>query len=154
MNNVSELKRQKPLPSSTRGHIHEVDEFGKVSVTHPYLPEPVAAMTTLALDPQADLSGESVLLQFMDDDPTQPVILGLLSSTVTDKCFRHVSPQSESQTVMARDLDFSAANSVSIRCGRSQILMDKFGKIVVKGCNILTRASDRNRIKGGSVSLN
>ncbi|MFK7853278.1 MAG: DUF6484 domain-containing protein [Granulosicoccus sp.] len=154
MQNVSVLRNKTQLPSCTVGYITLLDESGCVTVSHPHHESPVRARTTIALDAQLDLVGEQVLLLFPDDDPTRPVITGLLSDDVTDKKFTRVTSMENSEMVMAKDLDFSAANSVSIRCGKSQILMDKFGKIVIKGCNVLTRASSRNRIKGGSVSLN
>lgn len=154
MQKVIELRKDIPLPSCTVGHIDSFGENGSVTVSHPHHGSPVSAQTTVALDIYGDLVGERVLLLFLEDDPSQPVITGLLSSNAADKKFSHVSSMDRSETLLAKDLNFSAANSVSIRCGRSEILMDKFGKIVVKGCNILTRASARNRIKGGSVSLN
>ncbi len=154
MQKVSVLRKSTRLPSCTIGHVESLGDDGSVTVLHPHHDTPVKARTTVGLDAQVDLIGEPVLLLFPDDDPTQPVITGLLSNDVTDKKFSHIRTLDNSEMVLARDLDFSAANSVSIRCGKSQILMDKFGKIVIKGCNILTRASSRNRIKGGSVSLN
>lgn len=154
MQKVSGLHESTRLPSCSVGHIDSFGDDGSVTVTHSYHGSPVRAQTTVGLDIHGDLIGESVLLLFLDDDPRQPVITGLLSHNAADRKFSHVRSPNRSETILARDLDFSAANSISIRCGRSQILMDKFGKIVVKGCNILTRASARNRVKGGSVSLN
>lgn len=154
MQKVTEFRKPAKLPSCSVGHIDSFGDNGSVTVTHPYHASPITAKTTVGLDTHADLIGEPVLLVFLDDDPAQPVITGLLSSNATDRKFSHIRPTNSSETILAKDLNFSAANSISFRCGNSQILMDKFGKIVVKGCNILTRASARNRIKGGSVSLN
>jgi hypothetical protein len=154
MHKVSVLRTSTRLPSCTIGHIESFGEHGSVTVLHPHHDSPVRAKTTIALNTHDDLLGAPVLLLFPDDDPTQPVITGLLSNDVNDKLFDHAARIEQTERVIARNLDFSAADSVSIRCGKSQILMDKFGKIVIKGCNILSRASARNRIKGGSVSLN
>lgn len=154
MQKVSELRKPARLPSCSVGYIDSFGDDGSVTVSHPYHASPVGAQTTVGLDTHGDLAGEQVLLMFLDDDPLRPVITGLLSSNAADPKFSHVRTMDSSETILAKDLNFSAANSISIRCGRSQILMDKFGKIVVKGCNVLTRASARNRIKGGSVSLN
>jgi hypothetical protein len=37
---------------------------------------------------------------------------------------------------------------------KSTLLMKKDGKVVVKGANVTTRASEANKIKGASVQLN
>ena len=144
----------RPVPASTAGRIETVSAEGRIRVRHAHHPEPVEAMTLVALDLDARLEGLRVLLAFLDDDPTRPVLLGPLGEGALDPNLGAARRASLAETVLVRDLELSASNSVSIRCGRSRLLMDRFGKIVVKGRDVLTRAAERNRLKGGSISLN
>ena len=41
-----------------------------------------------------------------------------------------------------------------LRCGRATVTLREDGKIVIRGVDVLSRASRTNRIKGGSVQLN
>jgi len=147
-------ERPRSIPSSTIGRIESVGRDGRIVVLHDYQVGPVRADTLLSLDVNAPLAGAPVLLAFADDDPGRPVLVGLIGDGALDPRLGAARAVYTIDTLLVRDLDLSACNSVNIRCGRSQILMDKFGKIVIKGRDILTRASSRNRVKGGSISLN
>ncbi len=53
-----------------------------------------------------------------------------------------------------RELKFNAAEKIEFRCGASTVTMNKNGKIVVRGRNITSRASEAQKIKGATVNIN
>ncbi len=52
------------------------------------------------------------------------------------------------------ELNLKAKESIELTCGESTLSMTKNGKIVLRGANITTRASEGSKIKGASVLLN
>jgi len=47
-----------------------------------------------------------------------------------------------------------ATESVEIRCAKGQVRIDGKGNVSVRGKEVLSRASDANRIKGGVIRFN
>ncbi len=56
--------------------------------------------------------------------------------------------------VEARTIELSASESVHIRTGKSIVTVTAAGEIQVRGKNLLSRASNVNRIRGGAVRIN
>ena len=47
-----------------------------------------------------------------------------------------------------------AAEKLELRCGKASLVMTADGRITVRGRNLVSHASESNRIRGGSVHLN
>ena len=43
---------------------------------------------------------------------------------------------------------------IELRCGRASLIMEKDGRITLRGTRVVSHASGTNRIRGGSVQLN
>jgi hypothetical protein len=56
--------------------------------------------------------------------------------------------------VDGRRVVLHAADEILLECGASSILLRKDGKIVLKGTQIVSRASGRHKIRGSSVQIN
>jgi hypothetical protein len=54
----------------------------------------------------------------------------------------------------AKTIELKAAESVNIVTGRSTITVTADGEVQVRGKNIMSRASNINRIRGGGVRIN
>lgn len=104
---------------------------------------PIAARTTIPLARQ----GDTVLLVFEQGDPRRPIITGIVRDRF-DKSY----PQR--LTMTAKEIRLEAADEVNIRCGESSLILRKDGKTVLKGKEVLSRASRTNRIKGATVQIN
>ena len=48
----------------------------------------------------------------------------------------------------------TADERIELRCGKSTIIMEKDGRITIRGTNVTSHASAANRIRGGSIDLN
>jgi len=84
----------------------------------------------------------SVLILFENNDPTQPVIIGLVNKTL-------FSPAPNNKNLVLEGKD-----SITLKSGRSQISLQKNGKVIIKGMDLISRAKRTNKIKGSSVSIN
>ncbi|HEX3020176.1 MAG TPA: hypothetical protein VHP36_07730 [Chitinispirillaceae bacterium] len=47
-----------------------------------------------------------------------------------------------------------ASDDLTIQCGKGSIKIDKEGRILIKGLEIVSSAKGKNRIRGGSIQLN
>jgi hypothetical protein len=64
------------------------------------------------------------------------------------------APLDEQFRVNAKTIELSASESVHIRTGKSIVTVTAAGEIQVRGKNILSRASNVNRVRGGAVRIN
>jgi len=64
------------------------------------------------------------------------------------------APLDERFRVDARTIELAASESVHIRTGKSIVTVTAAGEIQVRGKNILSRASNVNRVRGGAVKIN
>lgn len=108
-----------------------------------------AAVTTVGVAP-AD-AGRSVILMFLRGDPACPVITGLLKSSEASDARRVRRARVE---LTGRELVLDADAELTLRCGKSSITLTRDGKIVLRGRNLVSRASAVNRIRGGTIALN
>jgi hypothetical protein len=101
--------------------------------------------------------GRRVVLVMEADAEMPPVILG----AVHDAFVREETPEANDassnaagQIMIERKLRLVGQDQISLECGRSSLTMRKDGKIVIKGEQIVSRATGTNRIKGGTVAIN
>ena len=98
----------------------------------------IPARSTLRVTP--DDVGREALVLFENNDPTLPIITGLLTSPAAAGA--------------PNKLVFEAGQEMVLQVGKASITLTKDGRIVIRGADVLTRSSGSNRIKGGSVSIN
>ena len=104
-----------------------------------------------------------VLLLFPDEQE-RPIILGAVSETletITETIGEEVPAGRELQidppdAVLAdnKQVVIEAQNEIILKCGKSSIVMHRDGKVVIKGKRLISRASETNKIRGGSVFIN
>ncbi|MFH1143584.1 MAG: DUF6484 domain-containing protein [Candidatus Eisenbacteria bacterium] len=158
-----------PIPSAGEfstcrtGRIVAVGDDGRVFVDFPGNPgEPVAArcLTRLgtpevpAAHPGIDAE---VLLLFENGDPGLPILVGLVTDRIpTEPETAEASRTDPEQEVLldGRRMVFTAREEIRLRCGESTLLLRNDGKILIRGAELVSRASGRNKIKGASITLN
>ncbi|MBZ9936331.1 DUF6484 domain-containing protein [Mesorhizobium sp. BR1-1-16] len=96
---------------------------------------------------EANAVGCEVALLFEGGDPARPLIIG-----------RIVEPRpSEKPAEVVRDgesLVINARQRIELRCGQASIILEKDGKITIRGTQLTSQASGVNIIRGGAVHLN
>ncbi len=118
---------------------------------NPY--EPMSARTII--DISIEDKGRKALLVFENGDPNLPIIIGLLKERIS--AFMEYIVDKEETVDIIKDgerIVFDAEKEIELKCGKSSILMKKDGKIVIKGRELISRASEANKIKGAYVNIN
>jgi hypothetical protein len=160
------------------GTLVAVDSDGRALVSFSldeYVMEYVPALSTQVVDNQS--VGRQVALLFAAGNQQQPVVMGFIHSpldlaigqTQAHSAQEHNSAITETELFTgppqfvaperAANLDgkrlvFEAEEEVQIKCGEASINLYKDGRVVIRGRNLISRASVVNRILGGSVQVN
>jgi len=119
---------------------------------------PVPARPVARLD-AADLArpdgaGREVLVVF-PAGAEAPVVVDLLANPVGDVLAETLTPAAPKDVELDGDvLTLEGRRSVVLRCGQASITLRRDGKVIVRGTELLSRATGRNRIKGASVAIN
>ncbi|OWK20700.1 hypothetical protein AJ88_27025 [Mesorhizobium amorphae CCBAU 01583] len=95
----------------------------------------------------SDMIGAEVALLFQDGDPGRPLVVG----RIVEPARRASTPQ------IVRDRErvlITGDERIELRCGKATIIMEKDGRITIRGTYLTSHASAANRIRGGSVNLN
>jgi hypothetical protein len=141
-------------PAPAVGHLAGVGPAGEILVRSGD-GEPAPARLVAGLDrsllARPEMAGSEVLLLFIDNDPQQPVILGLLAEEHPEADLRQAPDEIR---VDGHRLHLEAYDEIVLRCGESSVKLRADGKITIKGKNLLSRATGTHRIKGGSVDIN
>ena len=98
-----------------------------------------------------------VLLVFENGDPTLPIIVGIVRKTLyPPTSLKEVAFVKRPQEAIldGRKVALDAKEEIVLKCGKSSVTLRKNGKIVVKGTQIVSRASETNKIKGASIRIN
>jgi hypothetical protein len=98
-----------------------------------------------------------VLLVFEDGDPTQPIIVGLIDSSIPEeetKAFSTPEPACPHAVIDRKHVILRGQEEVTLICGNASITLRKNGRIVLRGVDVISRASSSNKIRGASVSIN
>lgn len=140
------------------GCVVGVDSRGTPLVDFPGNPfGPLPARSTVTLLKEMLNVEREALLAFAENDPQQPVIVGLIQDqpVLPTPAIGKLEPQSPLEvSADGRRLVVQAYSELHLKCGESSITLRRDGKIVIQGLYVLSRAKVCNRIKGGSVQLN
>lgn len=145
---------QQPVPAPQKvagiaiGVIQAFNPQGNALLAIPALGiEGVTAQTMLPLD--ATQLGREVAIGFVDGNPTQPIVLGLIiqPSRPTISAVPELKIDGERVIIQAE-------SELELRCGEAAILLTSDGNIQIRGTYITSHASATQRILGGAVSVN
>lgn len=107
------------------------------------------------------LLGRTVLVLL--NPQAQPVILGAVAQRLFDKGDADGSSVAQAKLPTGaplavqldkRRVDLEATDEIRLTCGKSSLVMRRDGTVIVRGVKIVSRASESNKIRGATVSLN
>lgn len=91
--------------------------------------------------------GAEVALLFQEGDPSRPLIVGRIVEPARRSSAPQVVRDGESVLIVGNE-------RIELRCGKARIVMEKDGRILIRGTYVTSHASATNRVRGGSVNLN
>jgi len=91
--------------------------------------------------------GAEVALLFEEGDPAKPLIVGRVVAPALKRADMQV--MKDGQTV-----EIEAETRLELRCGAASIILEKDGRIAIRGTQLTSQARGVNRIKGAAVHLN
>jgi len=113
--------------------------------------------TSAAILPKIS-SGDSVIYRVPELDEVNGVVLGIIESYtgIDDNVAKKLKKNDISQMTTLEDkvLHIKADEGLVIECGKSSIILNKDGKVQIKGIELLSRARGMNKIKGAGVNIN
>ncbi|BCH25441.1 DUF6484 domain-containing protein [Mesorhizobium sp. L-8-3] len=115
-------------------------------VVFPGNPQETAVPARSLTELTSEMIGAEVALLFQEGDPGRPLIVG-----------RIVEPTRKLPPQVVRDgerVKITGEERIEFRCGKSTIIMEKDGRITIRGTYVTSHASAANRIRGGSIDLN
>jgi Domain of unknown function (DUF6484) len=116
--------------------------------------EPVVARCTVTrpAGPEMPLP---VLLFLEDGDAARPIIVGFVTDTfAAAEPLLEMHTRPSGATLDGKRLEFEASEEVVLKCGKGSITLQAHGRVVIKGTELVSRASGGNKIRGASVSIN
>ncbi len=144
------------------GQILEVSQDGRLYVTYKGNPHGLLLATCieglLKYDECIDNLPMSVLLVFSDNDPYSPIIVGKIADKLSsaESVVGELNTRQKTHSIFAdgETVVFEAEKEILLKCGKSSVTLKKNGKVIVKGTEIISRSSGRNKLKGANVSIN
>ncbi|CAN7683356.1 DUF6484 domain-containing protein [Mesorhizobium sp. LjRoot246] len=116
-------------------------------VVFPGNPKETALRARSLAQLSSDMIGSEVALLFQDGDPERPLIVG--------RIVEPVRPSGSPKVLQdGNRVRITADERLELRCGKATLIMEKDGRIVIRGTYLTSHASATNRIRGGSVNLN
>jgi hypothetical protein len=116
-------------------------------VVFPGNPRETALAARSLTELSSEMIGAEVALLFQSGDPNRPLIVGRIVDPMRKQAVSETKKDDSTFRIVARD-------RIEFRCGKSTIIMEKDGRITIRGSYLTSHASATNRIRGGSVNLN
>ncbi|MFL5356662.1 DUF6484 domain-containing protein [Archangium sp.] len=163
---AARTESREPILGSRAGCVVGIDDAGRPLVDFEGNADgPVAAQLAAPVDSQALRAAatrrQRALLLFENGDPRRPFVVGLIQepspSPLTDELLDKAqeAPRRPVEAwVDGQRVTIEGKEEVVIRCGAASITLRRNGRVVIQGTFVETRASGKNRIKGGSVEIN
>lgn len=135
-----------------RGEVHvQVD-----GSSAPAVARVAAGIEDAALAEAARERREAVLL-FEDGDLARPILVALLRSAtpLVDALLAGPLPQAARLArIDGARVELEGREEVVLRCGKASLTLRRDGKVVLRGVNVVSQASQVHKVRGGKVQIN
>ena len=93
----------------------------------------------------------------------KPIILGPVTQRLWDTPEKNDASEAQAKLPAGNPLsvqldkkclDLVASDEIRLTCGKSSFVMRRDGTVIVRGVKIVSRASESNKVRGATVSIN
>ncbi len=98
--------------------------------------------------------GREVLLVLADGDPARPIIIGVLEDLVDTLLDDDADAPRIDVSLDGRAVTLEATREITLRCGEASLTLHADGRVVTRGVNVVSQASEQQRIAGAIVRIN
>jgi hypothetical protein len=132
-----------------------VDRDGAVRVSVPGHGEARARVlsTVTRAELQRASAGRPVVVLCEGADPSRPIVTGLLEDPV-EALLSQSAQEEHLVEATERDRVFRAEGSITLVCGEASLTLHADGRVVTRGVNVVSVASEQQRIQGSVVRIN
>lgn len=123
------------------------DDTASALVVFPGNPEETALPARSLSELTSDMIGSEVALLFQGGDAMKPLIVGRIVEPARKTATPQIMRDGERVRIVGDE-------RIELRCGKATILMERDGRITIRGTYVTSHASAANRIRGGSIDLN
>jgi hypothetical protein len=143
------------------GQLAGMDESGEIFVRIEGQ-GPFAAKLVAGLDREIlgllEMQGREALIVFEQGDPRRPIIIAMMENRLESLIDFEISGAErlipEEAVIDGKRVIIEAEQELVLKCGKGSIQIRKDGRIIIKGTELLSRASGAQRIRGASVNIN
>lgn len=162
---ISEVPLAQPAERILTAVVDDISPDGVARVTFSGEDQSRDAASMLRFPSAAEASeallGSTVMV--LAPPSAQPVILGIVGERVWDQ--REGQPVADARVKLPADeiralqldkrrLDLEASEEIRLTCGKSSLVLRRDGMVIVRGVQIVSRATQSNKIRGGTVAIN
>jgi len=127
------------------GRYVSTDEDGRVWLRLPGAETSAVSAASCLCDATAMAPDCRVAVMFVEGRPDLPVVLGPVLAEVD---------RPAAQDAMPETIELAASKQVTLRCGKAVLRLMGDGSAVIRGEQVISRATRTNRIRGGNVQIN
>jgi hypothetical protein len=134
---------------------------GLARVEVPGSPTPIEARVAVGLDEGALQAAardrQEAALLFADGEGERPILLALLRSATPNLDAALAVPLpagARDARVDGRRVEIEGAEEVVLRCGRASLTLQRDGRVVLRGVNVVSQADQVHKVRGGKVQIN
>lgn len=100
-------------------------------------------------------AGDGVVLGRIGTSLSRIVEQGTVNPQSSDKTLREQLPSKfDADNKIPDELIIEARQCLTLKCGEGSITLREDGKMLIKGKDLVSRATRMNRVKGGAVAIN
>ena len=106
----------------------------------------------------APAAGSSVILIFENGDRQLPVIVDFVRDSLAPPAVSQSFTQNQGFTssfeLNGKRVVLEGKEEIVLKCGLGSLTLRADGQVVIKGTRLLSKASETNKVRGASVSIN
>lgn len=126
------------------GKLVSIDSEGRVWLRLPGAEAKAILAASCLCDPSGLVANQRLAVMFVEGRADLPVVVGPILAEV----------DVESANSIPETIELTASKHIVLKCGRAVLRLLSDGSAVIRGDQVISRATRTNRIRGGNVQIN